>query len=191
MPQTDPIIRSPGRMVIEYQTLGTEHLSSAWLVNGVDIDASLDQLRDDAIAFANAIMDSCPNTSFAHGWHITDPDGVQLVSENFTDPIAGTRSTSDMLTANSMQLSVTGKGESGSVLVKAGVTRTSIFNGLLPVSGFAGKDFLIPSGGMLDDLLQFLRNNDRMGADKFGQKATYSSRGLIQINAYWQRELGL
>lgn len=191
MAQADPGTRSPGRLVIAYQTLGLEHLSAAWLVEGVDIDASIDQLRDDASAFANALMDSCPNTSFAHSWSIVDPDGVQLVSENFSSPIAGTRSASDTLAAHSVQYTVTGKGESGSVALKSGITRTSIFAGLFPTSGMFGKDFLIATDGILWDLVSFLRDNDRIGADKFGQKATYSSRGLIQINAYWQREFGL
>lgn len=191
MAQTDPGTRSPGRMVIGYQTTGIEHLAGAWLVAGVDIDVQLEALRTDAIDFATALMDSCPNTSFAHTWYIVDQDGVQLVSENFENAIAGTRSTSDTMASNAMQLSVTGKGESGSVLVKSGITRTSVFVGMIPLAGFGGKDFVIPADGLLWDLLTWIREADRVGADKFGQKASYSSRGLIQVNAYWQRDFGI
>ena len=191
MALTDPGTRSPGRMVIEYQTLGIEHLASAWLLEGVNIDASIDDLRGVAISFASALMDSCPNTSFAHTWNIVDPDGVNLFAENYDTSISGTHTSDGAITSQSVQVTVTGKGTPPTIGVAKGFTRTSIFTGLFNTTYELSKDFIIVADETCWDLVQLLRDNLFIGADKFGQKATYASRELVQINGHWQRNYGL
>jgi len=191
MPLTDPGTRSPGRLVIGYQTLGIEHLAGAWLVAGVDPDASLSSLRTEATEFATVLMGSCANTSYAHSWYIMDADGVTMFAENFPAPIPGTHSADGALTSQSIEITYSGKGTPSTLAVKSGRTRTSVFTGLLAPTYELTKDFAIFPGGPEDDGVTFLRESELIGADKYGQKATYSSRMLVQINAHYQKDYGV
>lgn len=192
MPLTDPGTRSPGRLVLGYQTSGIEHLAGAWLATGLDLDANVDNLRGDASSFGNALMDSCPNTSDAHTWYIVDPDGVTLFSENFAEIIIGTRvPTGTSFTSQSTEITVTGKGTPPVITGALGVTRTSCFIGFFTPEFMLNKDYLAVGDGIGWDLLQFLRESDRVGCDKFGQKATYSSRILLDINSHYEKVYGI
>lgn len=192
MPLTDPGTRSPGRLVIGYASAGLEHLAGAWITTGLDLDASVDTLRGDASSFASALMDSCPNTSYAHTWYIIDPSGITLFSENFPEVIPGVRTAGDgSFTSQSAMITATGKGTPPTITEALGVTRTSVFLGFFQPSFMLNKDFLVVADGVGWDLLQFLRENDRVGCDKFGQKATYSSRILVDINSHYETEYGI
>jgi hypothetical protein len=192
MPLTDPGTRSPGRLVISYQVGTIEHLSGAWIIASLDLDASLSDLRGDASSMASAIMDSCPNTADAHTWSLVDPAGVTLFSENFADLIPGTRTPAEgSFTAQSAMITVTGKGTPPTITTALGVTRTSVFLGFFTPSFMLNKDYLAVGDGIGWDLLIFLRESDRVGCDRFGQKATYSSRVLLDINSHYEKNYGI
>jgi hypothetical protein len=66
-----------------------------------------------------------------------------------------------------------------------------MFTGLFSTVYELNKDFVIAADDTAWDLVQLLRDSLFIGADKFGQKATYASRALVQINGHWQRNYGL
>lgn len=192
MPLTDPGTRSPGRLVIGYQSAGLEHLAGAWIIAGLDLDASLSDLRGDATTFAGAIMDSCPNTAYAHTWYIVNASGVTLFSENFPEVIPGVRVPGEgSFTSQSTMITATGKGTPPEITSALGVTRTSVFLSFFTPSFMLNKDFLAVGDGIGWDLLIFLRENDRVGCDRFGQKATYSSRILLDVNSHYEKNYGI
>lgn len=192
MSLTDPGTRSPGRLAIGYQTAAIEHRSACWGIHGLDLDSSLTLIRGDANVFATALMACCPNTSFAHTWYILNPDGVELYSENFEAAIVGSATPPDpSYTSQSIEITATGKGTPPLITTALGVTRTSVFTGYLAVAFELSKDFVVAPDGVGWTLLQFLRESVRWGCDRFGQKATYSTRMLVQINAHYQRQYGL
>lgn len=192
MPLTDPGTRSSGRLVIGYQVGAIQHLAGTWIVAGLDLDAGLSDLRGDASSMANAMMDSCSNTSGAYTWYLVDPTGVTLFSENFPEVISGTRTPAEgSFTAQSAMITVTGKGTPPEITTALGVTRTSLFLGFFTPSFMLDKDYLAVGDGIGWDLLIFLRESDRVGCDKFGQKATYSSRILLDINSHYEKNYGI
>lgn len=191
MPLPDPGTRSPGKLVVYYNTDGLEHQSSAWFKQPNDF-SDVASIRSEAEDFATALMAYCTTTSTAHDWAITDPTGVQLYTEPFGTPIDGQVALGGSdIPAQSVSLSTIGKGVPPSIGNAFGNTRTFVFPGHYNTTSWAGTILTPTDADYVSDLRDFLDGSLIVGADFFGQGAEYGLNYNVQVNAHYQKTQGI
>jgi len=185
-----PATLSPGALQILYTVGAIEHVTSANFT--VDADyTTVSAMRALANTFANHIADLLTSISFCTSWRIVNPAGVSLYEEAFPDPIVGDRTPSgDEKSAQSASGSLTGKGlpEIG---FAQGQTRTTVFLGAFDMVMWPDAHEELDAGNIdFGPLRQFLNENDQIGADFYGSKATYRAYWCPQFNAHFQNKYG-
>lgn len=191
MPVTDPGTRSPGKIVLLYNNGLNDHLIGANFVGEV-FPSDISDIRTEAEAFAAVVAHLLLPSGFVNAWRVTDPVGGNLYEESFDPPVEGTTTPDpDLLISQSFSLTSTGKGQAPSFGVKKGNTRTVLFPGYYNPANW-GETYIDASSDNYDDaIVDFLGDSTLIGADFYGQKATYKQLYLVQVNAHWQKNYGI
>jgi hypothetical protein len=186
-----PSTTSPGALQLLYQVGALEHVTSANLVEGVDV-GDLVNIRAAAQTFGEILADILTDISFVSGWRIVDPSGVSLYEEAFGTAIVGNRAPDGSeVGAQSVTGTITGKGRPAVGLAQ-GQTRTVVFLGSFSPENWGDAKEALDAGAVnFGPLRDFLTNNDYIGADQYGTKVTYHPYFLPQINAHYQKKYGL
>jgi hypothetical protein len=174
-----------------YTTGVLEHVTSANFLADV-VFTDLDPIRSQAEVWAGILADILTNTSFISSWRIVDPDGVSLYEEAFPAAISGVRSPGAAEVASqSCSMTLTGKG-APAVGLAQGQTRTVTFLGTFDPVNWADFRHDVDDGVIdFGPLRQFLNENEFIGADHYGTKATYRNYMVPQLNAHYQKTYGL
>lgn len=188
LPQPDTT--SPGALNLMYVVGTVEHNTSANFLATADI-TDVDNVRLEAIAFAEELQDLLTNISSVHGWRITDPAGVSLYEEEFAVAYDGIRApNANERFAQSASGSLTGKGVPAVGLAQ-GQTRTTVFLGSFDFTTWTeARHPLTVANINWTNLRQFLGVSDLIGADHYGVKATYRNYWTPQLNAHYQKRFG-
>jgi hypothetical protein len=174
-----------------YRTGTIEHRASAWFKQP-NTFSDISAIRDEAIAFADAIMEMCLDTCEAHDWAIFDPTGTTLYTEPFSGSHVGQKETAAERTpAESISLSSIGKGVPPSIGLGFGNTRTFIFPGFYWPAVWNTTKLLPTMSDYESNLRDFLDNSLIVGADRYGQGAEFGVNYNIQANAHFQKRYGI
>lgn len=185
-----PTTLSPGKLKLIYFTRGTRHEVGTNLRSDVDV-TDIISLAGKAAALAPLVQDCCDDNVTITGWKITTPDNVSLYEANFVEPYVGDAGLSpDASPSDSASISFVGKG-APAVGLKQGQAKYTIFPGYFSVSEWAPPTQIttvIPGTGALHD---FLDTDDMVGADFYGSKGNWKGYVNTQINAHFQKKLGM
>src|SRR5664279_116112 len=191
MPLPEPTTRSAGKLSLLYNTGTINHSAGAHLIAGVEI-TGLAILRIEAEAMAVAAQhvlaqDVCQ----INGWRVSNADGATVYEESFAVPYNGLI-TGSAQRSDSASLGYVGKGQADTIGVKTGVTRTTFFPGIFMTNVMA--DAKLPTTGsdsLFGPFLTLLNGSTIVGADFYGQKASYRNYINTQVNAHYQKRYGL
>lgn len=186
----EPITRSPGSIKLLYGQNEIQHTSGARLVAGVDIN-DLPTMRTAATGFADALKTCFPSFYTITGWRICDPAGATLYEEAFVPAKAGTRATdSGDKASQSTTHTLVGKGTASVVGEQQGQTRTVVYRGTWREDQDTGPRVNMVANQEEGLIKAFLEGSQVLGADFYGQQATYKPYVNVQINAHWQKRYG-
>lgn len=187
-----PSTRSLGYVFMDYLTNGhiIPHRMRLRLVYPID-PSDLGTIGGEVILWANVIKAILPNTSSIVGWGTMRSDGTVLSVSAFPAPITGTHTAAvGARDVESLTITFTGRGLPVSSTECSGPTRSVAFVGIAfwPTAG--QKYYANGTDAALDAVENFLTGNSVLGADFYGQIASWRSRYPVQYNAHAQRRLG-
>lgn len=183
-----PTTTSPGKLVLIANTETMTHLMGLRYVHDVALPTEAEALAD-ATAFANVVKQLLINQTSIVGYRITDPHGATIIEGAFTPAIMGAAlDTSGSF--RSKTITVTGKGIPIVSGTRAGQTRVVIFSYGAVAFAAGQKSIVLSSISTFVPFVTYLRDNPRVWADFYGQKALVRGIAPIQFNAHVQRKYG-
>jgi len=185
---TDPGTRSPGRLVLLYNTFAHNHQAGAHFVTGTDLTA-ISAIRTEANAFAAAFKQVLSPDTNITGWRIVMPDGTTGYEELFSPAIPGTHSASGTGYV-SYSVTLSGLGVPTTVGGARGKTRVVAFTWNAFPPGGGVKQYAVSGDTGLTALSNYLHSSLKVWADFYGQHAEPHSWATVQFNAHVQRTSG-
>lgn len=191
MPLPDPGTRSPGRLIVRYQSPGITHEAGVWFKQPNDF-GDIATIRSEAIDFATALMSICNTLVTAISWRIVDPSGAELYTEPLSPTISGVVALdANRFISQSCSVSATGKAVPPTIGTAFGRTATFVFPGYFRITDWDDTKLYPGNADYVSDLRDFLDGSLIVGADFFGQGAEYAEEYNLQINAHFQKRFGI
>lgn len=186
-----PVTRSPGKLSIVYTMGALTHSAGAHLVSGVSI-GDIASLRIEAVAMATAAQPLLYTAGNIQGWRVSNELGETVYEESFPVPFGGTWAGGGGSVSESNSQGYVGKGVATTVGLKSGVTRTTFFVGAIDTSAeLAARTPITEADARFGPMLLLLNSSATIGADFYGQKASYKNYINNQINAHYQKRYGI
>lgn len=190
MANVRPPTRSLGTIRLPYSLNGVSHTTGVRVVFG-QFPFDFGIVQDLASSFARQCANVVTNeTSFAT-FELHDYKGALLYGGPLLATYPGLRGNQGGIPKyRSRTFTLTGRGIPQGAGYAAGETRTVLFvsDGYVPIAG--GRKFSASLYPGVLSLYNFLQNHAQLGADFYGQKATYRAQICEQFNAYAQKRNG-
>lgn len=185
-----PTTRSPGKLKLIYGDTTTVHEVGSNFNDTVDVTV-IPPIRTEATAIANLLKAGIYNTKSITGWKITDPSGVTLYEEVFSPAIVGTKATaSNEFFSDSGSVCMTGKG-APSVGLKQGQTKFTVFGGYYDTVLWAVPRQPATAYAWVVAMIAHLNTSTLIGSDFYGSPGVWRGYFDTQINAHFQKRLGI
>lgn len=189
LPQPSTV--SPGRLVLLYTVGVLQHEIGTNLVAGTDL-TGVSAFRTAAQAFRDIIKDQLTSISYVQGWKVTDLAGTTLYEEDFPEIATGVRvPLNEEVASQATTLTLTGKGRPP-IGQAQGQTKVVFFPGTFDTLNWRDNRAATDAGAIdMGNLREWLVNEDLVGADHYGVKATWHDYMVIQVNSHYQKKYGL
>lgn len=186
-----PTTLSPGKLKWLYTDGVQNHEVGSNFGATVDL-TDVSTIRTEAGVGAPLIAGVLETRFSVVAWKIVNEDGVTLYEETFPTPFAGTITiTGDQIYADSASVALTGKG-TPEVGLKQGQTKFTVFVGFFIIDVWATPTTSIGSvSGDWGAVRTWLNSSTVVGCDFYGSPASWRNLLNTQINAHFQKRLGM